>query len=214
MNSKVIQKTAARAGILAPILFTILVAVESLLRPGYSQIYNNVSDLGIGSYAIIQNANFIVFGILLIVFAIGFGDSLPSTQKTSKQLAWLITIFAIGIMFAGITLLLIGAFSEDPMLAAHALASFVAFFAIIGAQLLTWRALKESNEATWERYGRYSLVSGLLSLLLLVAFSYTSSVAYHGATERAFIAVWMIWIIVSGLKLVSLQRAQNKVTNQ
>jgi hypothetical membrane protein len=55
------QRLFAFCGIVAPILFTLLVVVASLLRPGYSQTHNFVSDLGVGPYAIIQNAKFIIF---------------------------------------------------------------------------------------------------------------------------------------------------------
>ncbi|MGZ7160986.1 MAG: DUF998 domain-containing protein, partial [Methanobacterium sp.] len=71
------QRILALCGIVAPILFTLLVIVESLFRPGYSQIFNDVSDLGLGQYSIIQNINFIVFGLLSLGFAIGLGANLP-----------------------------------------------------------------------------------------------------------------------------------------
>jgi hypothetical protein len=47
-------------GIIAPLLFLILVIVGSLLRPEYSQFQNFVSDLGVGSNSYIQNINFIM----------------------------------------------------------------------------------------------------------------------------------------------------------
>ncbi|UTB32009.1 MAG: DUF998 domain-containing protein [Methanobacterium sp. ERen5] len=63
------QKIFALCGIIAPILFIVLVIVESLLRQGYSQILNDVSDLGLGPYALIQNISFMIFGLLSIGFA-------------------------------------------------------------------------------------------------------------------------------------------------
>lgn len=210
MKSGVVsQQVSAWAGIAAPIIFTALVIIESLLRPGYSQIYNNVSDLGAGSYAIIQNVNFIVFGILSIVFALGLGVNLPATrEKAAKCVVWLVAIFGLGVMLAGVTLLFIGVFPEDYVWAAHGLASVVAFFTIVAAQLLTWQARRYNEGVTWGRYPAYSLISGLLSLILLFVFSYTSSTVYHGATERMFIAVPWIWIAVTGIKLNSLTKAK------
>jgi len=66
------QRFFALCGIIAPMLFTILVIIESLLRPGYSQIYNFVSDLGVGPNAVLQNINFAIFGILSIFLLLGF----------------------------------------------------------------------------------------------------------------------------------------------
>ena len=66
------QRFYAICGIIAPIIFWIMVIVESILRPGYSQYYNFVSDLGVGHLAILQNINFILllqlfFNYLIIV---------------------------------------------------------------------------------------------------------------------------------------------------
>jgi len=207
-NNRAFQRMTAWAGIIAPILFTFLVAVESLLRQGYSQISNYVSELGVGSYAIIQNTNFIVFGLLSILFALGLEASLPGTRGRSKKgVVWLVAVFGLGVVFAGVTLLFIGVFPDDYVFGAHTLASFFAFLTSIAAQLLTWRALKNEDDALWwRRYRTYSLVSGLIALALLFVLIYTLGTVYHGATERAFIAVPLIWLTVTGTKLESFTK--------
>jgi hypothetical membrane protein len=197
------QRILALCGIVAPILFTLLVIVESLLRPGYSQIFNDVSDLGLGPYSIIQNINFIVFGLLSIGFAIGLGANLP--YRVGKAAKWLVIVFGLCIILAGVTLLSVVAditYAKDVV--AHGLVSAVGFLVIIVAQFLTWQALRRSDNAIWGRYRIYSLISGLLSILTLLILSYTQFSSYHGATERLFIAVWMIWIEVTGIKLYSM----------
>ncbi len=199
------QRIFALCGIIAPILFTVLVIVESLLRPGYSQIFNDISDLGIGTYSIIQNINFIVFGLLSIGFAIGLGDNLK--YRAGKAVKWLVIIFGLCIMLAGVTLFLA---PSDVVYAknviSHGLVSAVAFLVIIVAQFLTWLSLRGSSDVIWGRYRIYSLISGLLSILTLIFLSYTQFSSFHGASERLFIAVWMIWIFITGLKLYSLYK--------
>jgi len=203
-NTQSKQRIFALCGIVAPILFTLLVIIESLLRPGYSQIYNNISDLGIsGPYAIIQIINFIIFGLLSIGFSIGLGAKLPAS-RAGKAAKWLLIIFGLGMMFAGVSLLFTGVFAEAYVLDAHSLASVIAFLTIIAAQLLTWQALRGNDNVIWGLYRIYSLLSGILTIIVLVVFSYTQFAPYHGAIERLFIAVWMIWIEVTGLKLYSL----------
>lgn len=187
-------------GITAPMLFMLLVIVASLLRPGYSQIHNFISDLGIGPYAIIQNSNFVVFGLLSIGFALGLRDGLPVPQARSlKACVWLVVIFGFGILFAGV-------FPEDYLLGApHTLASSTAFLSIIAAQLLIWRGLRSEDSAAWSRYREYSLTSGLLSIVMLVLLQVAISAtgAYQGLAQRAFLLPW-IWIEVTGFKLYSL----------
>jgi hypothetical membrane protein len=206
-NNRAFQRMTAWAGIIAPILFTFLVAVESLLRQGYSQICNYVSELGVGSYAIIQNTNFIIFGLLSILFALGLEASLPASRGRSKKgVVWLVTVSGLGVMFAGVTLLFIGVFPDDYVFGAHTLTTFVAFLTLIASQLLTWRALKNGDDALWGHYRTYSLVSGLVALALLFVLIYTLGTAYHGATERAFIAVPLIWLAITGTKLESIAK--------
>lgn len=199
------QKIFALCGIIAPILFTLLVIIESLLRPGYSQLFNDVSDLGIGPYSIIQNISFIVFGILSIGFAWGLGNKLP--HRAGKATKWLVIVFGLCIILAGVTLFSVGAdvtYAKDVV--SHGLVSAIAFLVIIVAQFLTWLALRGSDSAVWGRYRIYSLISGLLSIITLIFLSDTQFSPFHGASERLFIAVWMIWIFITGLKLYSLNK--------
>ena len=197
------QRFFALCGIVAPILFTVLVILESLLRPGYSQIFNDVSDLGIGPYAIIQNINFIIFGLLSIGFAMGLGANLP--HRAGKITKWLVFVFGMCIILAGVTLFSVGAevtYAKDVV--AHGLVSAIAFLVIIVAQFTTWHALRGSEKDIWGRYRIFSLTMGLMSIFALLLLSYTQFSSYHGATERLFIAMWMIWIEVTGLKLYFL----------
>ncbi|HEX3013577.1 MAG TPA: DUF998 domain-containing protein [Methanobacterium sp.] len=199
------QRFFALCGIIAPILFTILVIVESLLRPGYSQIFHDVSDLGIGPYSIIQNINFIIFGILSIGFAMGLGANL--SHRAGKATKWLLVVFGVCIILAGVTLFSVGAdvtYAKDVV--AHGLVSAIAFLIIIVAQFTAWHALRNSENSIWGSYRIFSLIMGLMSIFTLLLLSYTQFSPYHGATERLFIAMWMIWIEVTGIKLYSLTK--------
>jgi len=192
------QRFFAFCGIVAPILFTVLVVVASFLRPGYSEIHNFISDLGVGPYAIIQNANFVIFGLLSIGFALGLRGGLPAPQgRAMKAGVLLVIIFGFGILYAGV-------FPETYLSGSpHTLASSIAFLSIIAAQLLIWRGLQSADRAEWGRYRTYSLISGLLSLILVW---FSSSTDFPGAAQRIFIAVPWIWIEVTGLKLYSLTK--------
>jgi hypothetical membrane protein len=217
-NDRGLLRFSWLAGIAAPVLFTFMVVVESLLRPGYSQVSDEVSDLGVGPHAVLQNANFIVCGLLCIIFALGLSASLSlGVRRAARRAGLAVEIFGVGIVLAGVSLLLSGAslggsltIPEIPAYYAHTVASFIAFFAIIAAQFLTWRAAKRGDRALWERYEVYSLLSGLLSVILLALFVATLFGPYQGLAERTFIAVPLIWIEVTGLKLGSMAALASK----
>ena len=193
-----LQRTGAIAGILAPSVFTALIVLESILRPGYSQISNYISDLGVGPYSIIQNTNFIVFGLLITIFGLGFGRILAmQTGRKVQAVVWLLVIGGLGCVLAGVFLIFLNYFG-------HLVATFISFIAIIAVQFFVWRSLKDSSE--WRQYRIYSLMSSLVSLALLflfiysiTAFPYLSNTTIHGLTERLLVAVPLIWIEVSGL---------------
>jgi hypothetical membrane protein len=200
---RIFQQIGGWAGILAPIVFTALVIIESLLRPGYSQIYGYISDLGVGPYSLIQNSNFVIFGCLSFLFALGFGKTLNSVSgKRARVVTALIITFGLGSIFAGVSLLFSAYF-------AHLLSTFIAFGAAMAAQFLSWRSLINSNGMKWGSYRLYSLISGLLSVILffvflytITAFPYLSTTTYHGLAERMFVAVPLLWMIVSGVKIL------------
>jgi hypothetical membrane protein len=195
------QRIFAICGIVAPVLFTMMVAVESLLRPGYSQVSNYVSDLGTGPHAIVQNANFIVFGLLTLGFAMGLHGALPAARgRASKAGVALVVVFGMGVLLAGV-------FPEDYLSGAeHQSVSSVAFIASVAAQLLIWRGLRGGERTVWGGYRAYSLVSGLLTLVLLLGFGYYAGGPDQGAAQRVFLAVPWVWVTVTGLKLYSLTK--------
>lgn len=187
-------------GMIAPILFMILVIIGSLLRPDYSQFQNFVSDLGVGSNSYIQNINFIIFGLLSICLGLGLRISLTSPSgKTFKAGVWMVVLFGLGIIFAGL-------FPEDYGSGVlHTAASALAFLFIIAAQLLIWHGLK-GIENNWGMYSKYSLISGLLSIIFLVLLriAIADYNMYQGLAQRAFLAIPWIWIGLTGLKLYLL----------
>jgi len=218
MNSKDwgFLRFSSWAGIATPVFFTVMVAVESLLRPGYSQIAKEVSDLGAGPYSGIMNTNFIVSGILAVVFGLGLGAALSvEERRAARRVQIALEIFGVGVVLAGVSLIFAGAkvgglvISEIPAYYVHTSASLIAFLAIIVAQFYTWRAVKGSNRGVRVRYGRYSMLSGIVSIVLLVVFLPTSFGSYQGLTERMFIAVQLIWIEVMALKLRSMANLQH-----
>lgn len=201
IHTKNMQRLFALCGIIAPIIFWLMVIVESILRPGYSPTSNFISDLGVGPNSIIQNVNFVVFGLLSIGLALGLQVGLPTPRTPSlKAGIWFVVIFGLGVLLAGV-------FPEDYGSGTlHSLVSATAFVAIIAAQLLIWQGLKSGDRATWGRYRTYSLLSGLLSIILVILLKVAmlSYIDYQGAAQRAFLLVPWIWIYITGLQLYSV----------
>src|SRR2546429_9943650 len=70
-RSRLLQLFLWCGAINAP-LAVLVITIDGFLRPGYSPIHQVVSDLGIGENAWILNTDLVVFGLLFMLFAIGF----------------------------------------------------------------------------------------------------------------------------------------------
>ena len=80
-------KLAAWAGMVGPALFVGIFMLEGWLRPGYNPLSTYVSALSLGSRGWIQIANFIVLGILLLIFSFAVRSEFPA-GKASRGGAW------------------------------------------------------------------------------------------------------------------------------
>src|SRR5215218_3711674 len=92
--------TLAIAGIAGPIVFVVVVAVQSLLHPDYSQVKLPISALAAWPGGWLQSVNFIVFGLLMISFAIGLHLGIGPSRAGVVGPA-LLVVSGVGLMIAG-----------------------------------------------------------------------------------------------------------------
>jgi len=194
-------------GVIAPIFFTVMVIVEGFLVSGYSHMTQQISDLGAyslyGSYALLQNLNFSVFGILVIIFAIGLRQGLPTARAIATSLG-----------LSGFMFFLLGFFPDEPIpwpAAAHYLIVWASGVSFLFSQFFAWRRLRRpvaGEGGSWIRYGRFSLVCLVLivvSSAVFVTFGQPGS-PIMGLLQRVFIALLLVWIEVMALRLLRLSK--------
>ena len=98
---------AAWAGMIGPALFVGAFTLEGWMRPDYSARSMFVSELALGPNGWIQCVNFVMFGVLFLVFARGIAAEFPD-GKASRAGPILLTII-------GFSLLVSGFFVMDPV---------------------------------------------------------------------------------------------------
>jgi hypothetical membrane protein len=198
----------AICGVIAPIFFVLMVIVEGFLVTGYSHMTQQVSDLGAyalyGSLALLQNLNFCVFGILVVSFAIGLGQELPTSRAIT------VTLGSFGTMF-----FLLGFFPDEPTpwpAAAHYVISWIGGFSILLSQFFTWRRLRRpiTDEGVgWTKYSKFSLASlvlAVISFIIFAAFGQPGS-PITGLLQRVMGAFILLWIEVMALRLLRSSKA-------
>jgi hypothetical membrane protein len=195
-------------GVIAPILFMLIVTIASLLRPGYSQIRDPISDLGNGPRAWIQNTNFALCGVLLFFFALAFRRGMRSIlgRKMVVGCATLLGLSAIGFLAA--------AYFRVPDAAApdavrlrqgmlHGMSFMLIFVPLIVALFLS--GLQMLRRTSFRSAGWYSLATGSVAILLIaliVRFAAPDSpLPIGGLLTRLLVVETFSWHVLVGWRL-------------
>jgi hypothetical membrane protein len=200
----------ALSGIAAPILFAILVIVGGIYYEGYSHVTQAISELG-GAGApnpLLQNINFFILGVLVIAFAFGLHRGI-SDGEGSKLGPILIGIFGLSSGVANAFLPCDpGCEFESFTGAMHNLTGLGGFIAACAGIILVRRRMKE--DLNWKAYGGYSLVTGIVAVISLIAWIGVSKAAgidaVNGVLQRVFAGVVLLWIEVVAIQLFRLSR--------
>ena len=212
------MKKLLYVGVVGPLLFIVVFIVEGLTRPGYSAWRNFVSQLATGPGGWVQVVNFLVYGALMVGFAIGLRRALVKGRAS----------IAAPVLFVayGLALVTAGIFVSDPALGypvgapqvhtthglIHGLAGLVTFTLLtIASFVMAWRFAAESG-----RWAVYSALTGLLIIACFIA-SNTFSVmdasgslanAPTGFVQRISIIGGWTWIAMVALHFIRLSRPQ------
>src|SRR6266480_4261601 len=166
-RSRLIQLFLLCGAISGP-LAVLVITIDGFLRPGYSPIHQVVSDLGIGENAWILNTDLVVFGLLFMLFAIGFYQAMLKSIGGRKLIASTLLL-----LLTGAGAVNDGFFAEynpaDPNSAfrdiLHSLGFLIGFVSLIIALFMIGLHLRKDR--AWRRYGWYSIFTSLVTLLLL-----------------------------------------------
>ena len=172
--TKVTRALLVAGTLTGPVFFVVAIA-QILTRPGFDIRRHAISTLSLGDLGWIQDANFVLTGLLAIAGAVGVRRVLAGGRAGT----WgpiLLAIFGTGTIIAGI-------FHPDPGLgfppgahagmpatmswhsSVHQLSFMVSFTAVIAACFVVARRFKAIGERGWRLY---CLATGLLTPVLIV----------------------------------------------
>lgn len=177
-------------GLLGAILFTLVFVIEGNFRSGYNPWQQPVSALSLGPGGWVQQANFIIFGII----------ALCTVPAVHKILQGGIAALAYPILktLSGISFIMLGIFSQDPTSgfpvgvtapvtptlsgSIHIIFSFVSFIGLaVGSFVLARRLAKEPR---WHGWATYSVINGLLAIVFIAL--YGTLTAQHSGIAGIF----------------------------
>lgn len=211
---RAVLSVLAAAGIVSPLLFTVGFVTQGFLRTdfrsGYNPIAQQISDLTAGPFGWVQQVNFVVFGLLLIVFAAGL------VREVRKVWPWAVGPALVG--WNGVELVIAGLFPlhedatgqiVDP-LGVHMLNGTI-FFLSIGI-VLAVLSRQLARDERWRDRSAYTLVSGIVVFAMVLLNGLLAERvqaplhAWLGLIQRLTLAVWFPCLIVLALRLRRLAR--------
>ena len=191
-SPSIVQRLLLACGIVGPVLFIVTFIIAGITRPGYNSLLLTVSALENGPLGWIQVVNFIVFGLFIAGFAIGLRNALVA----GFGVIWLPlfeVLVALGLIGDGI-------FPRDPL---HTACDILTFTSALIVCIIFARRV--AGDPRWHGWATYSIVTGILLVVLLTTFGV--SMSHHGPAglfEKLAILVRAIWtVLLAALLLAS-----------
>ncbi len=195
---------SAWAGILAPILFVVIFTVEGMLRSGYSALSMYISALSLGSRGWIQIVNFILFGLLLLVFTRGIAVRFAAGKTPRAGIILLMIIAAL--------ILLSGPFMMDPagtpqdQMTLHGTVHGIfggLVFVLMPVSIFTFlRSFRADPK--WRKLYWWTLMIGIFDALAVLVFTVASKAPslvstfspWIGLLQRTALVPFMLWLFI------------------
>ena len=184
---------------------TTLIVIQGVLHPEYSHVKMPISALAAFPMGWIQNLNFYVTGVLIVLFVVGLHGAVRATPRGRAGFALLLIGGAALAMNGVFPWKMIDGIPTEPP--AHA-ASAITTFAATGVGMIVF-SRRMNADARWRVHAAYTLWSGILVLILFVIvgfFAVDDGAPLHewaGLIQRILVAVWLAWTIVLAVALRS-----------
>lgn len=206
-------------GAIGPLLFMVAMLIEGAMRPGYNAWVQAGSALSLSDQGWMQITNFIISGLLIVCFALGFRRTLHG-GRGARWGPLLLAAVGVGLIIAGI-------FVTDPALGypsgtpngpafattLHGTIHFVfgglvVFFGLPAACFVLAR--RWSTDSQWKGWTIYSVITGILMIAFFVAFAAIAAVSKQGGLagllERLSLGVGLGWMLLFAVQLLRLMR--------
>jgi len=202
-------------GAIAGPLFIFVVLIQDYTRPGFDPRLQPLSLLSLGEWGWVQIVNFVLAGVLNLLYAVGLWRTLhPGRAGTWGPL--LIGAYGLG-------LILVGVFTTDPAHgfppgaiaptepsghgAVHALGALFVFVALTAALVVFGRFFLERKERWWAFY----CIATAVVILLLFFGGINSSVLMARFLRLATLFGWMAASVIA-IKLLSALDTPQQMT--
>jgi hypothetical membrane protein len=193
---------SAFSGILGPIVFTIVIVILGFQWHGYNHLTQAISELGATNAPNmnLQAANFVVLGILTILFATG----LWLHNRSFRTSGILVAIYGVAAIVAGPVHCDPGCpvVTSSTIQILHNVDALIAFVAFAFAPLFFWQSAKTIPK--WNKTAQWSLNFANVSIPLVATYLAIATLSlspYTGLLQRVFLGFLFAWLIMMSVSL-------------
>jgi hypothetical membrane protein len=208
-----VRRLPGALAIAGPVAFTVAWLIAWAAQDSYSPRREDMSALAAidARHPWIMMIGFLALAVGLLALAAGLRGA--QFQGRGARIAMvLIGLAGIGVLIAGLARndcssqlpackALVDAGDVSWHHSVHDAVSGLVFLALVVAELALGRSFR--SHAGWQDLWLYSVVSGVLTLALLVAFASEASESSNGLIQRIFLAVPMLWMVTLGWRLLN-----------
>lgn len=194
-------------GLAAPVFFISAVVIMGSVKPGYSHVYNTISELGeIGPMAQVASLIFITIGIMITMFGFGLHRELGRDDKRVWSGVLVMLYGVLDFIGSGLFPIDPGGASTSQAATIHVYSTLIGELAAVGIPI--WFLKDTEGISGWEKHRHFSRIVFWLSLPLIVFLGYC--IIGHtpgvfdvpiGLAQRLFVGLFLTWIMVTGYNL-------------
>jgi hypothetical protein len=196
-------------GAIGAVLFTATYLLEGSTRPGYDALQQPISALSLGPGGWVQQVNFVVFGVLLVLSAVGWYRVLMSMRGA----IWFPLLQGIG----GLCLIGAGVSSMDPFPGyppgatlststaqgtLHSIFAWVLILCLAQSCFALAANVRFARIPRWRWWEAYSYLAGVLMLVFWGMFVKGAPGPFGGLYERLSAGSRDLWLCVVTAALV------------
>ena len=207
-------KLSIWAGLIGPTFFVIVFTLEGWFRPGYNPIGMYVSALSLGSRGFIQMANFIIFGLLLLMFTHSVAVEFQNGKKSRAGV--------ILLRITAIYYLLSGPFVMDPTGTPlnqislhgtlHGIFGAIVFLLMPISCFVFLRCFRDNPK--WQSFQWWTLIMGTIIAVAVIFLTIATKIPatsnifieWLGLIQRIAIMPYMLWLFTFALEMYNKNR--------
>ncbi len=197
-----IYRFLAFCGVIAPIIFTVVLLILGFIHPDYNHVTQYISEFGAvdAPYALIMNTVGIpLLGVLIIAFAFAL-DQGVNNGKGSKIGPLLVGISGVSFVLCGIFICDPGCIPISTVGIIHGYMCFIAQFSLIFAPFFMFHRLARDDR--WRNYQFYSLAFASVALFIVIMYKLISFGDLVGMFQRISFGIPLLWVEFMAIKLI------------